>query len=238
MVLHVRVRATIIKALTWLIGLTAPGQGATGKFYPALALHRIHKPGEAAVKSAMRQSKPGLTLVEIVMGIVILSVLAAIAIPAFYTMLQRSQLDAGVRQVMSDVREAQSRATLTGWQVRLIGFNYSSTDAKKNQYRLVARSSSAVAWPVATVDPFGSVGAGTQMAGTWFDVNKQYPGVRFNPASASPNFYVSFDSRGVAFEWNAGIGVCGLPPCWMDIVHDSGAKKQLSVTTAGSVRVQ
>lgn len=237
MVLHVRVRATIIKALTWLIGLTAPGQGATGKFYPALALHRIHKPGEAAVKSAMRQSKPGLTLVEIVMGIVILSVLAAIAIPAFYTMLQRSQLDAGVRQIMSDVREAQSRATLTGWQVRLIGFNYSSTDAKKNQYRLVARSSSAVAWPVATVNPFGSVGTGTQMAGTWIDVNKQYPGVRFNPASANPNFYVSFDSRGVAFEWNAGIGACALP-CWMDIVHDSGAKKQLSVTTAGSVRVQ
>lgn len=190
------------------------------------------------MKSAMRQSKPGLTLVEIVMGMVILAVLAAIAIPAFFTMLQRSQLDAGVRQLVSDVRDAQSRATLTGWQVRLIGFNYSSTDAKKNQYRLVARSSSAVAWPATTVAPFGTVGTGTQMAGNWLDVNKQYPGLRFNPASASPNFYVSFDSRGVAFEWNAGIGACALPPCWMDLVHESGPKKQLSVTTAGSVRVQ
>jgi len=186
----------------------------------------------------MRQSKPGLTLVEIVMGIVILAILAVIGIPAFYTMLQRSQLDAGVRQLVSDIREAQSKATLTGWQVQLIGFNYSSTDARKNQYRLLGRSSSAVAWPAATMDPFGSIGTGTQMAGSWTDVNKQYPGVRLNPTSASPNFYVSFDSRGVAFEWNAGIGVCALPPCWMDIVHDSGAKKQLSVTTAGSVRVQ
>lgn len=172
------------------------------------------------------------------MGIVILAVLAAIAIPAFFTMLKRSQLDAGVRQIMSDVREAQSKATLTGWQVRLIGFNHSSGDAKKNQYRLVARSSSAVAWPAVTVAPFGIVGTGTQMAGTWIDVNKQYPGVQLNPASASPNFYVSFDARGVAFEWNAGIGVCAIPPCWMDVVHESGAKKQLSVTTAGSVRVQ
>ncbi len=214
------------------------GPAFTRRFYPALALHRIDEPGEAAVKSAMRQSKPGLTLVEIVMGMIILVVLAAIAIPAFFTMLQRSQLDAGVRQIMTDVREAQSKATLTGWQMRLIGFNYGSTDPKKNQYRLIGRSSSAVAWPAATVNPFGSVGTGTQMAGTWIDVNRQYPGVRFNPASASPNFYVSFDSRGVAFEWNAGIGACGVPPCWMEIVHESGAKKQLSVTTAGSVRIQ
>ncbi len=214
------------------------GPAWTRRFYPALALHRLDEPGGAAVKFTIRQSKPGLTLIEIVMGVSILVVLMAIAIPAFYTMLKRSQLDAGVRQIMSDVREAQSKATLTGWQVRLIGFNYSSTDAKKNQYRLVARRSSADAWPAATVDPFGSIGTGNLMAGTWINVNRQYPGVRFNPASASPNFYVSFDSRGVAFEWNAGIGACGVPPCWMDIVHESGAKKQLSVTTAGSVRIQ
>lgn len=236
MVASARVQASITTLSS--VGLAVPGQRVMGRSYPALALHRIDEPGEAAVKSTMRQSKPGLTLVEIVMGVVILAVLAGIAIPAFYTMLKRSQLDAGVRQLMSDVREAQSKASLTGWQVRLIGFNSGSADAKKNQYRLVGRSSSAVAWPVATVDSFGSVGTGTQMAGAWTDVNRQFPGVRLNPASASPNFYVSFDSRGVAFEWNAGIGACGIPPCWMDIVHDSGAKKQLSVTTAGSVRIQ
>ena len=81
---------------------------ATRRSYPALALHYIDQPGEAAVKSAMRQSKPGLTLVEVVMGVVILAILAAIAIPAFYTMLQRSQLDAGVRQMMGKTNPRDS----------------------------------------------------------------------------------------------------------------------------------
>jgi len=177
------------------------------------------------VKSVMRQSRPGLTLIEIAMATLVLIVLLGIAIPAFYSMLQRSQLDAAVRQVTSDVREARSRATLGGWQFRLIGFEKDSGSPFKNQYRLVGRSSTAVAWPGDTVATFTS---GTQMAGDWIDVNRLYPGVTLDTSDATNRFYVSFNSQGGAFETNS------FP---LEVAHKTGQKQCLSVTGAGSIRM-
>lgn len=182
--------------------------------------------GEASVKSAMRQSRPGLTLVEIVMGLVVMMVFVAIAIPGFLAVLQRSQLDGAVRQVMSDVRAAQSRATLTAWQYRLVGYDIDSASPFRNQYRLIGRSSGAVAWPVDTVDSFTS---GTQMAGEWTNVNTRYPGVRLDTSDGTNRFYVSFDPRGVAFEINS------FP---LNVGHESGQKTCLGVTAAGSIRIE
>jgi len=187
--------------------------------------------GEVVVKSAIRHSKRGLTLVELVIAMMVMVILLAVAIPAFMALLQRSQLDAAVRQVMSDVREAQSRATLTGWQYRLIGFDIDSGDTHKNQYRVVGRSSSAVAWPIETVAAFNSPtpppGA-TQMAGNWVDVNRMFPDVKLDTSDATTRFWVSYDSRGVAFEMNS------FP---LNLSHKSGQKQCLGVTAAGSIRV-
>jgi prepilin-type N-terminal cleavage/methylation domain-containing protein len=172
----------------------------------------------------MRQSKPGLTLVEIVIAIMVIVVLLAIAIPAFYTMLQRSQLDAAVRQFISDAREAQSKASLTGWQYRLIGFDKDSTNAFKNQYRLVGRSSSAVAWPADTSPNFTSA---TQMAAQWVNVGTVYPGVTLDTSDATNRFYVSFNAQGAAFEINS------FP---VEVSHTSGQKQCIGATAAGSIR--
>ncbi|HEX9898110.1 MAG TPA: type II secretion system protein [Candidatus Methylomirabilis sp.] len=177
------------------------------------------------MKSAMRESKRGLTLVELVIAMMVCVILLAVAIPAFQTMLQRSQLDAAVRQVMSDVREAQSRATLTSWQYRLIGFDIDSGDTHKNQYRVIGRSSSAVAWPIETVATFSSA---TQMAGNWVDVNRMFSDVKLDTADATTRFWVSYDSRGVAFEINS------FP---LNLSHKSGQKQCLGVTAAGSIRM-
>jgi len=181
--------------------------------------------GEVAVKSAMRESKRGLTLVELVIAMMVCVILLAVAIPAFQTMLQRSQLDAAVRQVMSDVREAQSRATLTSWQYRLIGFENDSGSPYKNQYRVIGRSSSAVGWPVETVATFSSA---TQMAGNWINVNTMFPDVKLDTSDATTRFWVSYDSRGAAFEINS------FP---LNLSHKSGQKQCLGVTAAGSIRM-
>jgi Tfp pilus assembly protein FimT len=173
----------------------------------------------------MGESRPGLTLVELAMATMVLIVLLGIAIPAFYSMLQRSQLDAAVRQVTSDVREARSRATLAGWQYRLLGFDNDSASPYKNQYRLLGRSSTAVAWPADTVAAFTSA---TQMAGTWIDVNELYPGVRLDTSDATNRFYVSFNSQGGAFETNS------FP---LEVGHQSGQRQCLGITAAGSTRI-
>jgi prepilin-type N-terminal cleavage/methylation domain-containing protein len=173
----------------------------------------------------MRHSKPGLTLVELVIAMMIMVVLLAVAIPAFQALLQRSQLDAAVRQVMSNVREAQSRATLTGWQYRLVGYDIDAGNGFQNQYRVIGRSSSAVAWPAETGPNFSSA---TQMAGAWIDVNRMFPDVKLDTADATTRFYVSYDSRGVAFEINS------FP---LNLTHKSGQKQCLGVTAAGSIRM-
>jgi prepilin-type N-terminal cleavage/methylation domain-containing protein len=173
----------------------------------------------------MLQSKRGLTLVELVIAMMVMVILLALAIPAFMALLQRSQLDGAVRQVMSDAREAQSRATLTSWQFRLIGYDIDAGNAYKNQYRVIGRSSSAVAWPADTGPNFSSA---TQMAGPWVNVNRQFPDVKLDTSDATSKFYVSYDSRGVAFEINS------FP---LNISHRSGQKQCLGVTAAGSIRM-
>jgi len=175
-----------------------------------------------------RQQAAGLTLVETVLVVTIMGLLTVIGLPFFTGTIQAQRLDGATRQIASDIREAQARASLTGWQYRVVGYNQSSGDSHRNQYRLMGRSSAAIAWPADTVGAFQST---TQMAGEWVDVTGLYPGVQINPSSASARFWVAFDSRGVAFDIEASCNP-------MLLTGQSGTSKSLRVTTAGSVRIQ
>ncbi len=157
-----------------------------------------------------------------------LAIVAGLAIPSFLTYTQRSKLDAAVRQIVEDVRQARSRATLEGWQYRIYGFNYGAGSAYKNQYRLMGRSSAGVAWPADTANPFQTA---TQMAGVWTNVNTTYPGVRINPADGTDHFWVAFDARGIAFDVDDSFNP-------LRVTHQTGGTKSVSVTTAGSIRIQ
>jgi hypothetical protein len=92
----------------------------------------------------------------------------------------------------------------------------------------MGRSSSGVAWPVDTVEAFQGA---TQMAGSWVDVTTLYPGVTINPSTASAQFWVAFDSRGVAIDIAASCNP-------MLLSGEDGRSKSIRVTTAGSVRMQ
>jgi prepilin-type N-terminal cleavage/methylation domain-containing protein len=166
------------------------------------------------------------TLVELVVVVVILAVMVLAGLPFFLTTLRSARLDAAVRQFTTDVREARSQATLTGWQYRLAGYNVGGSGTYKNQYRLVGRSSGAVAWPDDTGPSFQSA---TQGVGPWVDFNRLYPGVRLNLADGTPRFYASFDARGVAFELNSHP---------FQLTAETGATRTVTVSAAGSVRVQ
>jgi prepilin-type N-terminal cleavage/methylation domain-containing protein len=176
----------------------------------------------------MERSERGYTLVEILVATVMLAIIAGIAIPSFLAYTQRSKLDAAVRQIVEDVRQARSRASLRGWQYRIYGFNYGAASAYKNQYRLMGRSSGTVAWPA---DSAGSFENATQMAGEWINVNTTYPGVRINPLDGTLHFWVAFDARGVAIDVDDSFKP-------LQVTHQTGGTKTVSVTTAGSVRIQ
>jgi prepilin-type N-terminal cleavage/methylation domain-containing protein len=178
-------------------------------------------------RAASRRPR-GLTLVELVVVVALMGMLVMIGLPFMTGSMQASRLEGAVRQIASDLRAAQARASLTGWQYRVVGYNESSGDAHSNQYRLMGRSSAAIAWPADTVGAFEGA---TQMAGDWVDVDALYPGVTINPASASPQFWVTFDSRGVAIDIAASCNP-------MLLSGENGTSKSLRVTTAGSVRIQ
>lgn len=168
------------------------------------------------------------TLVELVVVVGIIMVMVLVGLPFFTAMMRNSRVDAAVRQLTSDVRETRSRATLTGWQYRLVSFNYGGSSTYKNQYRLIGRSSTGVAWPADTGPSFEGA---TQMAGAWININTLYPGVKLNPAIGTASTYVSFDARGVAFEIDAGFNP-------LTVTNDSGATKTVTVSSSGSVKIQ
>ena len=172
----------------------------------------------------------GYTLVELVVVVGILIVLTAIGLPFFTTMMQNSRLDAGTRQIAQDIREARSKATQTGWDYKIVGFNAGGSSTYKNQYRLLGRKT-GVAWPA---DTGPNLQTSTQLAGPWINFSRDYPGVSLIPASSSASFYVSFNSKGAAFE-NSGFG---LPPNGLNVVLQGGGSRQVTVTSIGGVRIQ
>jgi prepilin-type N-terminal cleavage/methylation domain-containing protein len=173
----------------------------------------------------------GYTLVEIIVVVGILIVLAAIGLPLFSVMMQSSRLDAATRQIAGDLREARSRATQTGWDYKIVGFNVGGGSAYKNQYRLLGRQT-GVAWPADTGPDFNfpsPPSGATQMAGPWTDFNQLYQGVSLNPSVSTQSFYVSFNSRGAVFE------SMSFP---LTITLQSGGSRQITVTSIGGVRTQ
>jgi prepilin-type N-terminal cleavage/methylation domain-containing protein len=149
-----------------------------------------------------RSAQRGVTAIEIIVAVAIGGLVVAIAIPSFTTVLEHSRLDAASRQLSSALWNAHSKAVATGWEYKLFGFGNASTDARRNQYRLLGRRSSATAWPGDTDAPFSST---TQSAGPWTDLSMLSRGIQLLPGGTGTNarFEIAFNSRG-ALSVNTG----------------------------------
>jgi len=139
----------------------------------------------------------GTTLSETLIALAIGALLVLVAVPAFLSMIKVSRLHAAARQAVGDLREARAQAIATGWECKVVGFGNASTDPNRNQYRVMARQTSGVAWPSDTAPTFKST---TQRADPWVDVSSAFPGVQLDPGGTSTNdrFEIVFDSRGAA----------------------------------------
>ena len=178
----------------------------------------------------MNKNKRGFSLVEAMVTLSIGAILMAAIMPGFMNLMRTYRRDAAVDKVSGDVRKARAQAIATGWQYRLMGINqgYSGTSTYKNQYRFMARRSTADGWPADTVAPMKSA---TQYAGPWIDVGKTYPGVKLNPTDNSQHFSVAFDSRGVRIELDTSFDP-------LVVVPQTGGSKSVRVSAVGSEIVQ
>jgi prepilin-type N-terminal cleavage/methylation domain-containing protein len=166
--------------------------------------------------------KRGFTIVEFMVALVIVALLAAIAVPGFSAVLQRSRLDAATRQIVSDFRESRSRAISTGWEYRVVGWDADDSGSSANRYRVFARRPPA-AWPADDVAPFEN---GTQLAGQWVNIASRFPGVEMHADSS--RFFVTIDSRGRA----SGTSFNSL-----ELVGHDGVTNSVTVSAVGSVRI-
>ena len=176
----------------------------------------------------MKGPVKGFSLVESMLVVAVGAVLLGLAVPSFRGLIQYSRRNGAAEQIAGDLRKARSRAITTGWQYRLYGFNSGEDSPFKNQYRLLARRSSAVGWPDATADPMQSA---TQMAGAWIDIQSLYPSVSLNADDATADFWVDFDSRGVRFNVDPSFDP-------LVVTDQLGHETSVTVSAVGSVEIQ
>jgi hypothetical protein len=172
----------------------------------------------------------GFSSSELLEALALGAITLTISVLALSNTLRGSRVEAAAQHVVNDLREARSQAILRGWEYRVMGYNAGTSNARENQYRVLARRSSSASWPADSSAPFSSA---TQFAGEWIEVDGRYPGVRVTTTGASPpdQFGVTFDSRGAATELGGNFSP-------FEIAGDSGASKVLRVSPTGQVSVQ
>lgn len=178
----------------------------------------------------MNNKQRGFSLVEALVTLSVGAILMAAILPGFMNLMRSYRRDAAVEQVAGDIRKARAQSIATGWQYRLMGFNkgWTGTSTYKNQYRIMARRSTADGWPADTVAPMKSA---TQYASAWIDIGRTYPGVKLNPTDTSQHFSVAFDSRGVRIELDTSMDP-------LLVVPQTGTSKSIRVSAVGSAIVQ
>ena len=173
-----------------------------------------------------RQGRQGFSAVEILAVIGLVASLALLMGPSLVEILQSSRLRAAARQMASEVRLARSKSVATGWQYRITGISAGSSDSKSNQYRVMARESSAIGWPSISVAPSESA---TLIVGDWIDVGSRYAEVQLNQTDTG-EFALAFDKGGTPIEMSLSFNP-------LQISGANGAAKFVTVSAVGSVRV-
>jgi prepilin-type N-terminal cleavage/methylation domain-containing protein len=176
------------------------------------------------------KNQKGFSLIEAMVVVSVGAILMVAVLPGFMGLMRSYRRDAAVEQVAGDIRKARAQAIATGWQYELMGFNqgWTGTSTNKNQYRIMARRTTADGWPADTVAPMKSA---TQYAGPWINIGRSYPGVQLNPTDTSQHFSVAFDSRGVRIALDTSFDP-------LVVVPQSGPSKSIRVSAVGSASIQ
>jgi prepilin-type N-terminal cleavage/methylation domain-containing protein len=179
-------------------------------------------------ENCVSRNQRGFSLVETMVALCIAGIVMGAFLPNILAAMRSYRRDGVVEQIAGDIRKARSQAIATGWQYRIMGISQGNTSTYKNQYRFMARRTTADGWPADTVAQMQSA---TQMAGPWININKIYPGVKMNPTDTSAHFSVAFDSRGVRIELDTNFDP-------LVIVPQSGPSKTVRISAVGSTSIQ
>jgi len=103
-------------------------------------------------KNIPTQSENAFTLIEVVLALLILGLIVGAAIPVWQGFISSKNLDTAVRQVASDIREAQARAMA---EEKYYGIDF---DVTGNQYFVHRDTTTATLFDEANRIPWGKHG--------------------------------------------------------------------------------
>ena len=172
----------------------------------------------------------GFTTVELIIGMVVVAVLAAAAIPALLPSIQRYRTRSGADQVAGELRKIQGLAMTSGARHRLYIRNCPSGPSPCKQYRIEQQAAGGV-WPASGDTPSTNANVLTN----WTDLQRDYSGVRITQlkdAGGIDRGDIIFDSRGAST--NTGVTY----PLTITVASTAGPQRTVEVRNAGGVRVQ
>jgi len=163
-------------------------------------------------------SRSGFTAVEVFVVVGVIVIMAGIAMVNLTRLLHSDRLSAASREVVSQLRVAQTSAVKTGRYYRFV-----TKPAQPDSYR-TEMSADNVAWPATTDTVASTAGAMPRVIIDWVSLSGEYPGV----SVSTPNT-VPFDFRG-AIANSGGSFVIAL-------VGPTGGKT-ITINHAGGISVQ
>ena len=181
--------------------------------------------------------RKGWTLIEILIVIAVAVILIGVSIPFFGGVMQTYRLNAATRQVVSEIRMAQSLAVSRGG---VYGFHWGGDPAitkSDSEYRIERRGGAACAdWP-----PENDTTGNADVITEWMDLSTEYSNITIQsivdngapfPQTAGG---VMFDSRGAAFHNCPG---AKLFPLTIRLANAATNEQRcIQTRSAGSVRI-
>ncbi len=181
----------------------------------------------------------GFSAVELLIAMVIAGLLIGAAMPAFLSMVERSRIDGGSRQVLYEIRSTQSFAISRGG---VFGFQWGGDPGiggpppLASQYRIVRDTTGVCTFPAV-----GALVDGTNVIRGWWDLAGDYQGVTIQSVQDANNIIfggVMFNSRG------ASVNTCAPPlpaptfPVTIIVADNSGAVRCVDVQRVGRVNIR
>lgn len=166
---------------------------------------------------------------------VIAGLLIGVAMPSFLTLIASSRIDGGTRQVLYEIRSAQSLAISRGG---VFGFQWGGDPGPppagqlNSTYRIVLDTTGACGFPAV-----GAPVDGTTVIRGWFNLAGDYPGVTIQSvqdANTTVIGGVMFNSRGASVNTCAAVAF----PITITIVDNSGGQRCVDVQRAGRVSIR
>jgi prepilin-type N-terminal cleavage/methylation domain-containing protein len=180
----------------------------------------------------------GFSAIELLLAMIIAGLLIGAAMPAFMSMVQRSRIDGGSRQVLYEIRSTQSLAISRGG---VFGFQWGGdpTPPPPGQLNSMYRIVRDTGTPGACVIPAGGAPVdGTFVIRGWFNLAGDYQGVTIQSLQDANNTIVGkvmFNSRGGSVN-NCTPGVTF--PVTVIIADNSGVQRCVDVQRAGRVSIR